>query len=259
MYRLYLDEHGTDSMTRLDLEKKRFLSLTGVMMKIDHARDYLVPSFNKIKGDILGEDPDQPICFHRTDIRQAKGPFRVLADPNKRTQFDEAILGIMRNAEYTVITVLLDKVRMESKSHWERTHPYHFPMEVLMEKYALCLRDRSSVGDVMPEARGKHQDNSLQLEFARVKEKGTRYAEKDVINSTIPSKSLKFRTKKDNIAGLQLCDLLAHPSHYAIRRKLQHQVSLGDYAERVSEVLLESKYNRSKSGIVWGWGAKWLP
>lgn len=81
MHRMYLDEHGVDRMTRLDLEKYRYLSLTGVVMRVDHARDYLVPALNRIKAEVFKEDPDAPICFHRSDIRQSKGPFEYLKNP----------------------------------------------------------------------------------------------------------------------------------------------------------------------------------
>ena len=73
MYRMYLDEHGVDQMLRLDLDQNRYLSLTGVVMQINHARDYLVPALNLIKAEIFGEDPDTPICLHRYDIRHRKG------------------------------------------------------------------------------------------------------------------------------------------------------------------------------------------
>ena len=78
----------------------------------------------------------------------------MLGNPNVRARFDEAILGVMREADYTVITIFLDKLGMDGKFHWERGHPYHFLMEVLVEKYALCLERRNSIGDIMPEARG---------------------------------------------------------------------------------------------------------
>lgn len=126
MYRLYLDEHGVDKMTRLDLEKNRYLSLTGVIVHVQHARDYLVPAFNRIKAEILNEDPDSPICFHRSDIRRHRGPFECLKHSETRVRFDEALLRVLNEAEYTVITAFLDKEAMSEKYHWERTHPYHF-------------------------------------------------------------------------------------------------------------------------------------
>ncbi len=259
MYRMYLDEHGVDSMTRLDLDKKRYLSLTGVIMRVDHARDFLVPALNRIKAQVLDEDPDAPICFHRSDIRHCKGPFEALRNDSVRARFDEQLLAVFNEAEYTVITSFIDKHELTQKFHWERTHPYHILMEIMVEKYALLLERRFAIDDIMPEARGKHQDQALQNEFVHFKKNGTRFAPVAMVTKQIPSSNLKFRTKKDNIAGLQLCDLLAHPSHYTIRHNLKHKVKLGPFAELVSEVLVKSKYNRSAFGKIWGWGAKPLP
>lgn len=259
MYRLYLDEHGQDRMTRLDLEKYRYLSLTGVAMRTDHARDYLKPALDRIKAKVFNEDPDSPICFHRSDIRHAKGPFEPLKSPEVRATFNEQILRIMHDAEYTVLTAFLDKQEMSEKHHWEKTHPYHVLMEVMVEKYAQLLKRKNSIGDIMPEARGKHQDRALQEEFDHFKEKGTRFASVGLIQQMIPSSKLKFRTKKDNVAGLQLCDLLAHPSHYTIRHNLGHKINLGAFGDRVSEILGHQKYDRSVYGKIWGYGAKSLP
>ena len=259
MYRLYIDEHGVDRMTRVDEQKFRFLSLTGVAMKIDHARDYLVPAFNLIKSEVLDEDPDSPISLHRSDIRNSRGPFECLKDPNARKNFDERILRVMREAEYVVITVLVDKLEMTEKHYWENTHPYHFLMEVMVEKYVQLLKRKFSIGDIMPEARGNKQDKALQNEFEAIKRDGTRYASKHLVQERIPSSKLKFRTKKDCIAGLQLCDLLAHPSHYIIRKKLGHTVINAPFGSEVQKILTDQKYDRSAYNIIWGYGAKALP
>ncbi|MEO9683088.1 MAG: hypothetical protein ABJO09_20815 [Hyphomicrobiales bacterium] len=188
-------------MTRLDLDKKRYLSLTGVIMRVDHARDFLVPALNRIKAEILNEDPDEPICLHRSDIRRCKGPFQGLGAPEVRARFNEKFLAVFNEAEYTVITALVDKEELSKKYHWERTHPYHVLLEILVEKYALFLDKRSTIGDIMPEARGKHQDKALQAEFTHFKENGTRFSPVAIIEKCIPSSQLKFRTKKDNVAG----------------------------------------------------------
>lgn len=259
MYRLYLDEHGVDRMTRVDEEKFRFLSLTGVAMKVDHARDYLVPAFNLIKSQVLNEDPDSPICLHRSDIRQSKGPFECLKSQEVRRVFDERLLRVMREADYVVITALVDKHEMSDKNYWENTHPYHVLMEVMVEKYAQLLKRKFSSGDIMPEARGNKQDRALQSEFETFKANGTRFAPANLVQERIPSSRLKFRTKKDCVAGLQLCDLLAHPSHYTIRNSLGHEVVKAPFGTEVSKILIEQKYDRSAYNKIWGYGAKSLP
>lgn len=259
MYRMYLDEVGVEAMKRLDDDNFRYLSLTGVIMKVAHARDYLVPALDKIKGEVLDHDPDSPICFHRVDIRNRRGPFECLKDQAVRDEFDRRILQVMSDADYRVMTALIDKQWMTAQQHWQQTHPYHFLMEIIVEKYTHYLRRMNSVGDIMPEARGNNQDKALQREYWTYRMMGTRYADYDQTRSRLPSKNLKFRTKKDNIAGLQLCDLLAHPSHFTIRQNLGHQVHLGQFCEKVSELLVRRKYDRSWNGDPRGYGFKHLP
>ena len=48
MYRLYVDEVGGDDLTHVDKDKHRYLSLTGVAMTIDEARDNLGPRMDLI-------------------------------------------------------------------------------------------------------------------------------------------------------------------------------------------------------------------
>lgn len=259
MYRLYLDEVGVEAIKRLHSDNFRFLSLTGVAMKIDHARDFLQPALNLIKAEVFDQDPDQPIIFHRTDIIGFKGPFEVLRNDLIREDFDRRLLRVMRDANYRVITALIDKRWMVEQIHWNQTHPYNYLMEIIVEKYAQFLKRMSDNGDIMPEARGKKQDKSLQEEFDAFRSNGTRFVNADLIQSHILSKKLKFRTKKDNIAGLQLCDLLAHSSHYTTRQNMGHSVHLGPFSENISKILVFEKYDRSYNGEVRGYGMKHIP
>lgn len=229
-------------------------------MKRDSARDYLVPALNRLKGDIFNEDPDTPICLHRADIRRSKGPFERLNDDDRREDFNRRVLRTMRDASYSAITVLLDKQWLVEQDHWTETHPYHYLASLLVEKYTKFLIRMEDVGDIMPEARGKPQDRALQAEFERVRQDGTRYESAENICSRITSKHLKFRSKKDCVTGLQLCDMLAHPSHYTTRRDmLGATVHLGDFGGQVSDILLSAKYDRSYSGNVRGYGMKAIP
>jgi hypothetical protein len=57
---MYLDEVGVEQIKRLHSDKFRYLSLTGVVMKVDHARDYLVPALNQIKATVFDADPVFP-------------------------------------------------------------------------------------------------------------------------------------------------------------------------------------------------------
>lgn len=259
MYRLYVDEVGTDQLTNLVLDKHRYLSLTGVAMRVDHARDTLEPNMNWIKANVFRHDPDDPIILHRKEIMGFKGPFQVLRDDATATLFNKAVLRLFNSTEYTVITALIDKDWMLRQQHWSKTHPYHYLMEILVEKYVQFLERADDIGDIMPESR-QNQDEKLQAAYLDVRKRGCDFVKKDQIASRLRGDKLKFRTKKDNIAGLQLCDLLAHPSHIYVRTLMGHQVKLGPFAAQVAACLKDHKYDRSPwSGKVSGYGIKHLP
>lgn len=112
----------------------------------------------------------------------------------------------------------------------------------------------------MPESRQTKKDTRLQDAFAFSRENGGKFVRSERIQSAIRTRNLKFRKKKDNISGLQLCDLLAHPSHIYVRELMGHDVSPGPFAKRVIDILKHEKYDRSpETGIISGYGIKHLP
>jgi hypothetical protein len=259
MYRLYVDEVGTDDMNDLKNDDHRYLSLTGVAMKIEVARDDLTPKFDWVKKTVFDHDPDNPVIFHRKKIVHRKAEFGVLNDKNKADLFDRAMLRIYKQCDYAVITALIDKLDASGKEKWREKHPYHYLMQILVEKFARFLDRNNDFGEVMPEGRKGIKDARLQEAYDAVRKNGNFYFPPEKICYRIPSKQLKFRYKRDNIAGLQLADLLAHPSHMYIRSRQNHPVTLGAYAQSVTTILVTSKYDRSYHGSIMGYGIKYLP
>ncbi|HXG99654.1 MAG TPA: DUF3800 domain-containing protein [Sphingomicrobium sp.] len=259
MYRLYVDEVGTDDVGSVEADNERYLSLTGVAMRIIEARDNLTPRLDALKADIFDHDPDDPIILHRKKIMKENGPFGCLRDPALRARFDVHTMGAMADCEYRVISALIDKKAMLRKLAWVNKEPYHYLMEVLVEKYVQFLERHNTIGDVMPEGRLGKKDERLQAAYMRVRGDGTYYVPQARIRDRVPSANLKFRYKKNNIAGLQLADLLAHPSHMIFRERMGHEVTLGTFYGGVKDLLLASKYDRSSTGKITGYGMKWLP
>ena len=259
MFRLYVDEVGTDDIVNVDEDNHRYLSLTGIAMEVSHSRDELEPKFNWMKAEIFDHDPDEPLIFHRRKIMNRKGSFKVLNDPIIRQRFDKALLRTIEVCEYAVITALIDKRAMLRKDQWNNKHPYHYLMEVLVEKYAQFLERKGGIGDIMPEGRMNPKDSQLQTAFEAIRENGTYFVGSKRIKARIPSHHLKFRYKPQNIAGLQFADLLAHPSHMTIREQMGHDVTIGKFCAQVRTHLMDQKYDRSNTGKVLGFGRKWLP
>ncbi len=200
-HRLYIDETGTDDLTHAANPAHKYLSLTGVIIHLDHVEAQATPNMNAIKErffPLSAFDPDDrlgPVIFHRKEIIGRKGRFGALNDPTIQSAFNTDILRYLAATDYKVITVVLNKEAMLRQQHWREKHPYHYCMQILVEKYALWLQRCGSKGDVMAEERKGKKDQALIQAFVDVCRDGTRYATNTLIQSRLTAKTLKMRAK----------------------------------------------------------------
>ena len=100
----------------------------------------------------------------------------------------------------------------------------------------------------MAESRGGKEDRRLKKSFVALWENGTDYVAPERLQNVLTSKELKVRPKANNITGLQLADLLAHPSRNEI---LIEQGLLANppapFAERIVAIL-QTKYDENEKG-----------
>ena len=259
MYRLYIDETGNPDLGSSDDPNHRYLSLTGVIIERDHVRNILTPRLNALKQEFFDPDPDEPIVLHRKDIMKRNWPFHTLRNPALAAEFDRRLLSLLQDCEYVVITAVIDKLEHRRRYVVWRYNPYHYCLEVLLERYALWLNRRRVTGDVMAEVRGRWFDLRLEKAFSRHYKHGTAFVRRDVMQRCLTSKNLKLKTKEKNISGLQVADILAHPSSLNIRSCHAGDVTPRGFGQEIVSLLNDSKYNRSPQGNIDGWGTKWLP
>lgn len=243
-YRIYIDETGNSDLGSCSNPNHRFLSLTGVIVELSHVRDVLHPEMEALKMRYFNSHPDDPVIFHRKEMMNHVAPFDVLVDEKLRASFDTDILRLMKTWDYRVLSVCLDKKRhVETYITW-RYEPYHYCMAVLMERFVFFLKRQGAQGDVMAESRGGKEDMRLKDSFHRLWEHGTDYVEPEQFQNFLTSGQLKVKSKSNNIAGLQLADLLAHPSRNEMLDEQKLLVgNLAPFAKQVIEVLTE-KYDR---------------
>jgi len=143
--------------------------------------------------------------------------------------------------------VCLDKKRhKETYSTW-RYDPYHYCLAVLLERFVFFLDQADSCGDVMAESRGGKEDRRLKDSYHRLWTQGTEFVEPDRFQRRLTSRQLKVKIKANNIAGLQLADLLAHPSRNEILKEnnlLQRPVA--PFAQQVIGILQAKYYQREE-------------
>jgi hypothetical protein len=218
-YRMYVDEVGNSDLESSDNPNHRFLSLTGVILELKYVAEVVHPQMEALKAEFFSSHPDEPIIFHRKEMVNAKSPFQVLREEKILRNFDGRLLELLREWRYTVITVCLDKkAHKETYSTW-RYDPYHYCLAVLLERFVFFLNRRRAMGDVLAESRGGKEDSRLKRSFTRLVEQGTQFVDPQQFQSALTSKQLKVKPKANNISGLQLADLLAHPSRNEILKE----------------------------------------
>jgi hypothetical protein len=210
-YRLYIDETGNSDLTSSDNPNHRYLSLTGVAIELGYVESVIFPELEVLKSTYFRSHPDDPVVLHRKEMVNQKHPFEALGEEQIRNRFNKDLLAMLERWEYTVITVLIDKLEHKQKySSWQ-FDPYHYGLMIMIERYVLFLEEKNAKGDAMAESRGGKDDRRLKDSFERLIERGTEYIDFQRFMNSLTSKQLKVKSKLNNIAGLQLADIIAHP------------------------------------------------
>jgi len=244
-FRMYIDEVGNPDLNSSDNPLHRFLSLTGVIVELEYVREVMFPQMENLKSKYFKYHPDEPIIFHRKELVNAKHPFESLKDAEIKRKFDADLLNLLKKWEYAVITVCLDK-----KSHKEtyqvwRYDPYHYCLAVLLERFTYFLALKQTKGDVMAESRGGKEDNRLKDSFLKLWKEGTQFISPEKFQELFTSKQLKVKPKANNISGLQLADILAHPSRNEILTENNMlEKKLAPFAIKVVRILQNKYYQR---------------
>jgi len=260
LYRIYIDETGNHDMTHADDPNQRFLALTGVILESGYNTSVFQPELEAIKRQFFTHDPDEPVVLHRKEIVNRRPPFEPLRDSDVEARFNQVILDGLERWQYHVITVVIDKkAHRDQYSAW-RYHPYHYCMEVMLERYVLFLHYGNHRGDVMVESRGRVEDEKLKDSFLRLYKNGTDHIPAERWQERLTSHDLKVKPKTANIVGLQLADIIAHPSRREIL--LDHKLIADDrdtFGDKICAILRNDKYLRSRSGQISGYDKKLLP
>ena len=253
-YRLYLDESGDHRYDNLEEISRRYLTILGCIFQRDKDYEEMSNRMAAIKQKYWPhQDPDKPIIFHREDMVRKRGSYSILTDPSTLESFNRDLVDLLVTTKFIVLNVTIDK-----QSHLGRykypEHPYHYCLQVMLERYVFWLTECKSEGDVMGESRGQ-EDLALKKEYRRIWLDGTiQKPDSSLFQTRLTSKEIKIKPKTSNIPGLQIADLLAYP----LKEKLLHEKAIrSNFAGTFSEAIykaVESKIRRSSSGKIAGYG-----
>lgn len=254
-YRLYIDESGTHDYSEKETIKHRYLGLIGVIVALTDYQSDIQPKIFELKR-MFSEDPDELVLLHRDEIVNRQGPFVKLYDLGFESKFNESLLDLLDTGNYILCGIVLDK-----KSHYERygkaaTHPYHYCLNVLLERYVLFLEEKQLRGDVVSEARGKREDGALRDAYSRFYLKGTNFISPERIQDRLTSQDIKLRTKKNCAEGLELADLLVLATKFYALKTYNIISELTDNFGLMVIDKIHKKFRHNGAGGVKGYGIK---
>lgn len=206
-YTLYIDETGDHGLTTINPDFPVFL-LCGVLVS-EEEYENIRSSFNSIKNRIWG---NKQVVFHSRDIRKCEKEFVVLFDMELKRQFYESLNGALTEHQYTVIASAIRKDTYIMRFGKLSNDVYELALSFIIERSVFFLDDiktNSKELEIVIERRGKAEDKKLSEHFQRLLARGTGY----VSATRLANYKLKivFRSKRENINGLQLADLVAYP------------------------------------------------
>lgn len=256
--RLFIDEVGNDD-TRSPTE--RYLSLTGIITKRRAHDSIITPAIEKLKSDFFDHrPPERVVVLHRKEILRREGPFHVLRDEKLNLEWERRVLYLVEKLPYIAITVIIDKHELVRRYPVWQFDPYHYCMRALLERYVMWLSSHKETGDVVAEPRFKKQDKRLKRSFSYLYDHGSEYLRPSSFVRCLTSRDIKYKSKSANVAGLQLVDLIAHPSHQALKAEYTNEAMTAAFGAKIVSILNRSRYRRDpRNGTISGWGVKRLP
>ena len=150
------------------------------------------------------------VNLHSREIRKQLGPFAFLHHPEKRARFMQDVSHLIANVPFTLFVSAVRKLEHKERCGAEAASPYDLALEFTMERVRHFLgAEKGTNLPVVAEARGKNEDMTLGNVFFRILSAGTRGVSREEFQGL--DCSLVFRSKRDNIAGVQVGDLCAYP------------------------------------------------
>jgi hypothetical protein len=241
-YVIYVDESGDHDLTSINEDFPLFILAFCIFKKSDYVRE-IVPAIQEFKFRWFGHDM---VILHEREIRKQQAPFKFLQNQDSRQKFMDELSAIIQGANVTLIASVIDK-RSLTRRYASPDNPYHIGLQFCMERTYSFLLEQGQGGRIahcMFERRGAKEDNILELEFRRIKDRG------NYNRINMEELDICFADKRANSSGLQLADLFARPIGLGVLRSGQ--------PNRTREIIAE-KFRRSPTGKTSGWGLKIFP
>jgi hypothetical protein len=207
MYHLFLDECGDHGLVNVDPDFPVFV-LCGVVMS-EQACQQVNSEMVALKKRFWGE---KKAILHSRDIRKCEREFQILFDQEIKKEFYGAVNHLVASSEYAIIASAINKANHIKQYGKLASDVYEIALSFIVERSVFYLDDQPGVGKklhIAIERRGRKEDARLHEHFQRLCSRGTGYVTPERIQAY--GLDIEFKSKADDVNGLQLADLVAYP------------------------------------------------
>ena len=240
---LFLDESGDHNLAVIDRNYPLFV-LGGVILDKDYAEGPLAEAFDGFKRRMFGRTD---IVLHTADIVRNRNGFEKLEDVQFRNQFYEGLNSLVTELDFTVVACAIRKNDHFRHYGTAAIDLYRLSLHTLAELFCDKIGAVRNGGVIVAESRDATLDQDLEYTWSSLRRRGAGFSHAEMIRDRI--NSLTLCAKKENIAGLQLADLVVSP----IGRHILGKPDKDDW------LIVEQKLWRGPGGDINGYGLVSLP
>jgi len=254
-YYLFIDESGDHNLKSLEKGTPLFL-LCGCVIDFDEAKR-LEEEMRLFKIKHFGT---ADIILHYREIRKRMGYFSMLMNKDKNTEFLKDLKELLSNINYNIIVSIIDKEEHIKSYGKTADDPYELSLNFLIERFIFFINKDITSTKIIAEKRGEKEDKKLLGNWVKIYQRGTFYIKSKELQAKIDE--FKMLKKTDNIAGLQLADIMAS----CIMRKFIKSDETEDIFETIKHKIIfykngclgkgikifpfESKYKKTISSLI---------
>lgn len=244
-YHFFLDETGDHGLTYIDKNFPIFV-LCGCLFS-EQSLEQTEDKINSLKVKYF---KTKDVVLHSRDIRKCEGAFQILFDLKIKENFYKDLNAILGIADYTIIACGINKEAHIKKYGTQAHDPYSLSLSFVIERMIFCLDNLSkrSPVEIGAEVRGRKEDETLLAHFNSIQDRGTYHISRERMQAK--TLRFKFHSKRENVVGVQIADLVAYPLARHILNPKEPYVPFQ---------VIEKKIYANNEGVYDGWGLKVFP
>ncbi len=209
MKALFIDETGDHSLSKIDSSYPIFV-LSGIVVDEDYHNGTLTDVLNKFKVHHFGTDQVVLHSKEMTHPQSARSPlYMKFMDRDFRRKFYADFEYMLGQLDISIVACVIMKNRHFANYGLEAKDPYLLSFDNLLNRLVFDLSDDQR-GKIVAESRNSVLDNQLEIAYLSTRVEGTNKVQPAEIKLKLES-AIQFRQKSDNIAGLQMADMVASP------------------------------------------------